>query len=286
MKSEILNNHNFTKTKLFGLDFESVRLMGILNVTPDSFYDGGKFMDVGKAVAHALQMEEDGADIIDVGGESSRPGADPVSEQEELDRVIPVIDGIRRNSGILISVDTYKSKVADSALQVGANWINDISALRSDPEMVEVAISFDCPVVVMHMKGTPRTMQQNPSYDNVIKEVSLFFEERIAALTTKGITKIILDPGIGFGKRLEDNLELIRGCEKFKEYRYPVLIGPSRKSFIGMITGQSENHRLPGTLAAVQVLVQQGINFLRVHDVRETSDFLKVMSALEQPSVS
>jgi dihydropteroate synthase len=284
MKAEILNNHNFINNNPFGLDFASVCIMGVLNVTPDSFSDGGKFMDVGKAVAHALQMEEDGADIIDVGGESSRPGAEPVSEEEELDRVIPVIDGIRRNSQVLISVDTYKSKVADSALQVGANWINDISGLRSDPGMVEVARSFDCPVVVMHMKGTPRTMQQNPSYNNVFEEINLFFEERIAALTGQGITKIILDPGIGFGKRLEDNLELIRGGEKFKKYGYPVLIGPSRKSFIGMITGERENHRLGGTLAAVQVLMRQGINILRVHDVRETSDFLKVMSALEQPS--
>jgi dihydropteroate synthase len=284
MQSEIPSRDDLTGSKSFGFDLESIRVMGVLNVTPDSFSDGGQFMDVGKAVSHALQMEEDGADIIDVGGESSRPGADPVTVEEELDRVIPVIDGIRRNSQILISIDTNKSMVADSALQVGANWINDISGLRSDPEMIEVAHSFDCPVVLMHMKGTPQTMQQNPSYKDVIDEINLFFKQRIDTLAQKGVTKIALDPGIGFGKRLEDNLELIRGSDRFKEHGLPVLVGPSRKSFLGKITGQAEDHRLAGTLAAVQVLVQKGVNILRVHDVRETRDFLKVMQALDLPS--
>jgi dihydropteroate synthase len=255
--------------------------MGVLNVTPDSFSDGGDFMDLGKAVAHALQMEEDGADIIDVGGESSRPGAEPVSAEEELERIIPVIDGIRRNSRVLISVDTTKSKVADSALQVGANWINDISGLRSDPDMIDLAHSYDCPVVVMHMKGTPKTMQQDPAYKNILEEIELFFKERIETLNQKGINKIVLDPGIGFGKRLQDNLDLIKNSDRFKKNGFPVLFGPSRKSFIGMITGQNENHRLAGSLAAVQVLVEKGVNIIRVHDVRETRDFLKVMTALQ-----
>jgi dihydropteroate synthase len=254
--------------------------MGILNVTPDSFSDGGRFLDVDKAISHALQMEQDGADIIDVGGESSRPGADPVSEKEELSRVLPVIEGIREKSQILISIDTYKSGVAERALQAGANWINDISGLRSDPEMAGVAKDFDCPVVVMHMKGTPKTMQENPTYEDVCQEVTNFFEERIAVLGQHGIKKVILDPGIGFGKRLEDNLTLIRCCDIFQQHGLPVLTGPSRKSFIGMITGRPEDQRLAGTLATIQTLVQKGVNILRVHDVRETRDTLKVMNAL------
>ena len=268
------------KSSIPGLDLSSTRIMGILNVTPDSFSDGGQFLDVDKAIFHALQMEQDGADIIDVGGESSRPGADPVSEKEELSRVLPVIEGIREKSQILISIDTYKSAVAEWALQSGANWINDISALRSDPEMAGVAEDFKCPVVVMHMKGTPKTMQENPTYEDVCKEVNDFFEERIAVLAQHGIKKVILDPGIGFGKRLEDNLALIGCCDIFQQHRLPVLTGPSRKSFIGMITGRAEDQRLAGSLATIQTLVQKGVNILRVHDVRETRDTLKVMNAL------
>jgi dihydropteroate synthase len=268
--------------------------MGILNVTPDSFSDGGQFLDVNKAISHALQMELDGADIIDVGGESSRPGADPVSEKEELSRVLPVIEGIREKSQILISIDTYKSGVAERALQAGANWINDISGLRSDPEMAGVAKDFECPVVVMHMKGpvvvmhmkgTPKTMQENPTYEDVCQEVTNFFEERIAVLAQHGIKKVILDPGIGFGKRLEDNLTLIGCCDIFQQHGLPVLTGPSRKSFIGIITGRAEDQRLAGSLATIQTLVQKGVNILRVHDVRETRDFLQVMAALNPESV-
>ena len=268
------------KNSIPGLDLSSTRIMGVLNVTPDSFSDGGRFLDVDKAISHALQMEQDGADIIDVGGESSRPGADPVSEKEELSRVLPVIEGIREKSQILISIDTYKSGVAERALQSGANWINDISGLRSDPEMAGVAKDFDCPVVVMHMKGTPKTMQENPTYQDVCQEVTNFFEERIAVLAQHGIKKVILDPGIGFGKRLEDNLTLIRCCDIFQQHGLPVLTGPSRKSFIGMITGRAEDQRLAGSLATIQTLVQKGVNILRVHDVRETRDTLKVMNAL------
>jgi len=260
--------------------------MGILNITPDSFSDGGQFLDVSRAVAHALQMEKDGADIIDIGGESSRPGADPVSEKEELARVLPVIKGIREKSHILLSIDTYKSGVAKRALKAGVSLINDISGLRSDPEMINVAKDFDCPVVVMHMKGTPRTMQKNPSYGDVCREVDEFFYERIESLIKNGITKIILDPGIGFGKRPEDNLNLIRGCNIFSHHGLPLLVGPSRKSFIGLITDRPEDQRLAGTLATVQPLVQQGVNILRVHDVRETIDFLKVMTSIKESSDS
>jgi dihydropteroate synthase len=256
--------------------------MGILNVTPDSFSDGGQFLDVDSAVSHALQMEKDGAYIIDVGGESSRPGANQVTETEELSRVLPVIESIRDKSQILISIDTYKSGVAKRALRSGANYINDISGLRFDPQMVNVAKEFECPVIVMHMKGTPQTMQKNPTYDDVCREIDDFFKERIDKLSKHGIKKIILDPGIGFGKRLEDNLTLIRCCDLFRQHGFPVMAGPSRKSFIGMITGQPENKRLAGTLAAVQILVKKGVNILRVHDVRDTRDYLKVMSALNQ----
>jgi dihydropteroate synthase len=275
------NHSDELKTKSMSeLDLNDIRIMGILNVTPDSFSDGGQFLDVVRAVSHALQMVEEGAYIIDVGGESSRPGADPVSEKEELSRVLPVIKGIREKSQILLSIDTYKSGVAQQVLQAGANIINDISGLRSDPGMINVAKDFDCPVVVMHMKGTPRTMQKNPSYHDVCQEVNDFFNERIEFLGKNGITKIILDPGIGFGKRLEDNLTLIRCCETFKQFGLPVLVGTSRKSFLGLITGRPEDQRLAGTLATVQSLVQKGVNILRVHDVQETKDFLKVIKAL------
>ena len=278
-----LPNDKLNNTFIPDFDLNSTRIMGVLNVTPDSFSDGGRFLDTDDAIFHALQMEQDGADIIDIGGESSRPGADPVSEKEELSRVLPVIEGIRKKSQILLSVDTYKSAVAARALLAGANYINDISGLRSDPEMSNVVKDFDCPVVIMHMKGTPKTMQKNPSYDNVCKEVNEFFKERIEKLGRNGITNIILDPGIGFGKRLEDNLTLIRCSDSFRQHGLPVLVGASRKSFIGMITGQSEERRLAGTLATVQVLVQKGVNILRVHDVNETRDFLQVLDALSAP---
>lgn len=281
---EIRSKPDSIKNSIPGLDLSSIRIMGILNVTPDSFSDGGRFLDVNKAISHTLQMEQDGANIIDVGGESSRPGADPVSEKEELSRVLPVIEGIREKSQILISIDTYKSGVAERALQAGANWINDISGLRSDPEMAGVAKDFDCPVVVMHMKGTPKTMQENPTYEDVCQEVTDFFEERIAVLGQHGIKKVILDPGIGFGKRLEDNLTLIGCCDIFQQHGLPVLTGPSRKSFIGMITGRAEDQRLAGSLATIQTLVQKGVNILRVHDVRETRDTLKVINALSVQS--
>jgi dihydropteroate synthase len=271
------------KSDILDIDLHSTRIMGVLNVTPDSFSDGGRFFNADSAVLHALQMEEDGADIIDVGGESSRPGADPVSEEKELSRVLPVIEGIRDKSQIKISIDTYKSGVAEQALRAGADYINDISGLRSDPEMMDVARRYDCPVVVMHMKGTPKTMQKNPSYQDVCREVNDFFIERIEKLGQQGVTKLILDPGIGFGKRLEDNLTLIRCCDSFRQHALPILVGPSRKSFLGMITGRPEDQRLAGTLATVQILVQKGVNILRVHDVRETKDFLQVMTAIDKP---
>ncbi len=264
----------------YGLDFSVPQIMGILNVTPDSFSDGGHFLEKERAVKQALAMEKAGAAIIDIGGESSRPGADPVDLAEELKRVIPVIEGIRNKSDVLISIDTVKSGVAEQALQAGANWINDISGLRADQNMTAVAKTFQCPVVVMHMQGTPETMQLKPEYENVCLEVGDFFEERIQTLESAGISKLILDPGIGFGKRLEDNLDLIRCSGFFRQHGYPLLIGISRKSFIGGLTGKEADQRLPGSLAALLLPIQAGVNIVRVHDVDETRDMITILNRL------
>jgi dihydropteroate synthase len=254
--------------------------MGIINVTPDSFSDGGKFLDPEVAVSHALSLEEQGADIIDVGGESTRPGSDPVTMEDELSRVIPVIQGIRQKSQIVISIDTYKAEVADKALNAGANWVNDISGLRHDTAMVEVAYKWECPLVVMHMKGQPKTMQHNPHYQDVIAELHTFFRERIEYLNKSGIKKLILDPGIGFGKRLEDNLNIIRHLDKFNVFGLPLLIGTSRKSFIGTITGQPVEKRLAGSLASQLWSVLHGVQVIRTHDVAETKDSLEIIKAI------
>ena len=202
----------------FGFNFSNIpKIMGIVNITPDSFYDGGKYsFSADTAIKHALELVEDGVDILDIGGESSRPGAEPVSESEEIDRVIPVIEGIRKKSDVLISVDTYKSNVANYALQSGANWINDISGLRFDESMIEIVAKWKCPVIIMHMQGTPQVMQANPYYDDVISELIDFFSERIEILHQSNIKKIIIDPGIGFGKTLHHNLEILNKVERFK----------------------------------------------------------------------
>ncbi len=272
-------NPSFTERDLYGLNLKTARIMGVLNVTPDSFSDGGQYLDHKKAISHALKMADEGAAIIDVGGESSRPGADPVSAEEELSRIIPVIDTIRSKSDVLISVDTYKSMVADKAMAAGANWINDISGLRADPDMTEVAGKYDCPLVVMHMLGTPKTMQENPVYENVCLAVNDFFEERIKTLSVHGINKLILDPGIGFGKRLKDNLNLLQCCDFFRQHGFPILIGASRKSFIGAITGRASEDRVAASLASLLIPVLKGANIVRVHDVPETKDALKMIEA-------
>jgi dihydropteroate synthase len=271
---------DFLNSRLYGVDLNQVQLMGILNITPDSFSDGGQYLETDRAVSRALEMIEEGASIIDIGGESTRPGSDPVSEKEESRRVIPVISALRRHSDCLISVDTAKAAVAARALETGADWVNDISALRADADMPAVVRRFDCPVVIMHMLGTPKTMQSNPFYGNVCREVDDFFSERITALNQAGIRKIILDPGIGFGKRLQDNLDLIKGAPLFRRHGYPLLYGTSRKSFIGSITGQTAAQRLAGTLATVTGLLDRGVQLLRVHDVRATKDVIDVWKQL------
>ena len=263
------------------------KIMGILNVTPDSFSDGGRFFTLDDAVKQALQMSEEGADIIDVGGESSRPGAEPVSTEEELHRVIPVIRELRRQSKIALSIDTTKSLIAARAIEAGATMINDISAGLGDPEMFAVAAQFSVPICLMHMQGKPKTMQNNPQYKDVVAEVKAFLAGRIAAAAKAGIAKekIIVDPGIGFGKRLEDNIALLQHCDRFVELGCPVLIGASRKSFIGQITGAPVQDRLPGSLAAVAVAAQKGAKIFRVHDVAATRQFLSVFS-LTRPDQS
>ena len=248
-----------------------VLIMGILNVTPDSFSDGGRFLSPDAAVERALAMEKEGADIIDVGGESARPGADPVPVEEELRRVLPVLERLRGKLRIPISIDTTKAEVAEAALRAGASIVNDISALRFDPAMAPLVAKFGAGLVLMHMLGTPKTMQQAPYYEDVVTEVRDFLAERAQYAQSQGIPReaIAVDPGIGFGKTVEHNLELLRRLPELVELGFPVLVGPSRKSFIGAILGLGVEERLEGTLAACAVAVVRGADILRVHDVKE-----------------
>jgi len=243
--------------------------MGILNVTPDSFSDGGLYLDREKAINHGLKIIAEGADIIDIGGESTRPGSDPTPAEVELERILPVISGIKKQSDALISVDTTKSEVARAAIDEGADIINDISALRKDPEMLGLAVEKNTPVILMHMRGSPKTMQFKPYYDDVLSELHTFFEQRIGHAVENGLSreKIIIDPGIGFGKRLQDNLTLIRNLNSFSTLDQPILIGISRKSFIGKILGLPANDRVEGSIASAIISVLQGAHILRVHDV-------------------
>jgi dihydropteroate synthase len=261
---------------------EGVLVMGVLNVTPDSFSDGGRYLDVGKAVARAKSMEKDGADIIDIGGESTRPGARKVPAREELRRVLPVIGALSSRLRIPISIDTYKSQVAREAIDAGAVMVNDITALRGDEKMTSIVAESGVPAVLMHMRGTSGTMQRNPHYQNVMGEICSFLKKRSEFATRSGIDagQIIIDPGIGFGKRLEDNIEIIRSLGKIKKIGYPVLVGPSRKSFIGTLLGLPSDERLEGTLAAVTACVLNGADIVRVHDVKEVARAVKVSQAI------
>ncbi|QJA06922.1 dihydropteroate synthase [Thermosulfurimonas marina] len=259
-------------------------LMGILNVTPDSFSDGGLYYDLEAALRRAERLLAEGADILDVGGESTRPFAEPVPEEEELRRVIPVIEEIRRRfPEIPLSIDTYKARVAEEALSAGADLVNDVSALRFDPRMSEVIARRRPPVILMHMKGTPQTMQLDPTYEDLLGEIRAFLEERARLVESLGVPRegIILDPGIGFGKTFEHNLTLIRACKLFKEIGYPVLYGPSRKAFLGEILGKEARERDLGTAAVVAYLALQGADLVRVHNVGLCREVLKVLEALE-----
>lgn len=242
--------------------------MGVLNVTPDSFSDGGKFYPFDSAIAHARQLTEDGADILDVGGESTRPGADPVSLQEELDRTIPVIEKISKSLDVLISIDTYKSPVAEEAAKAGAHIINDISGLTFDPDISAVAARHDTALVIMHIKGKPKTMQSNPEYKDAITEIKGFLFTACEQAQRRGVKKIIIDPGLGFGKRFEDNFVILKKIDQLKPLGYPILIGSSRKSYLGKLFDAAPLDRLEGTIVSNIIAMQHGANILRVHDVK------------------
>ncbi len=245
-------------------------IMGILNVTPDSFSDGGLYNRLDKALDHAEKMVEDGADIIDIGGESSRPGSEPVPENIELERILPVIEKLAKKVNVPLSIDTYKASVARRALDAGACLVNDISALE-DPNMADVLAEYNVPIVLMHKQGTPRDMQVNPSYNSLIPEIIGYLKSRIQIALDRGIQsdQIIIDPGIGFGKTTEHNLEILRKLKEFKSLNKPILIGTSRKSFIGKILNLPIEDRLEGTSATVAIAIANGADIIRVHDVKE-----------------
>ena len=257
-------------------------VMGILNVTPDSFSDGGCYFDAEQAVVHAELMAEEGATLIDIGGESSRPGASPVSVNEELARILPVIRAIADTVDVLLSIDTYKAEVARRALEAGAHLINDITALRGDVAMAAVVAEMGAGLILMHMKGTPGTMQQAPQYDDVVREVCTSLQESVQIAETQGIAadRIIIDPGIGFGKTTEHNLELLKRLEEFRRLNKPLLIGTSRKSFIGNILGLPVTERVEGTAATVCWAIMHGADIVRVHDVKANVRAAQMTDAL------
>ena len=271
------------------LDFsKKTFVMGILNCTPDSFYPDSRKVSVDEAVRGAKDMIDSGVDIIDIGGESSRPGAEPVSEEREAERVCPVIRGIRdaslNASEVLISVDTVKPKVADQAIEAGADMINDISGMRCDKDMGRVAVERNVPIILMHIRGTPRTMQKNPFYEDTIEEIKSELSECVSIAESAGVQRerIILDPGIGFGKRVVDNLIIIRDLERLKELGMPLLIGLSRKSFLESILGLPVEERLIGTVAANTIAVLNGADIVRVHDYREGVQMARVIDAVRK----
>ncbi|MDD3554639.1 MAG: dihydropteroate synthase [Deltaproteobacteria bacterium] len=291
MKSLVHAEHEALHSKMTSLSIRGTHfvwgerpyVMGIVNVTPDSFSDGGRFFHVDDAVAHAERLIEEGADILDVGGESSRPFSAPVSTEEELRRTVPVIQAIRERSGIPISVDTTKAEVAQACLDAGADMINDISALRMDSRMADVVREHGVPCVLMHMKGVPKDMQVNPFYADVEAEVRHFLEERIAFARNAGIPseKIIIDPGIGFGKRFQDNLVLLNRIDRLRALGYPVLVGPSRKAFLAAVTGIARpDARDTATIGAVAVAALRGADMVRVHSVQDIRMVLRVMTAI------
>ncbi|HHT9108249.1 MAG TPA: dihydropteroate synthase [Candidatus Wunengus sp. YC63] len=284
-----IQNDNF-KRALFDVAYPHGKLhlgrrthvMGILNVTPDSFYDGKRYNTAENAVNHALKMIEEGADIIDVGGESTRPGAYPLSEAEELKRVIPLIKMLSKQTRKPISIDTYKAKVAEKAIGAGASIINDIGGLLMDKHMATVAAEAKAPVIIMHKKGTPRTMQKNPIRKNAMSEIISYLQKSVSRAVEAGIdeNKIILDPGIGFGKTLRQNLEILKRLREFKSMGFPILIGTSRKQFIGAVLKLSVQERLNGTLATLAVAVINGAHIVRVHDVREAVQVVRICDAI------
>jgi dihydropteroate synthase len=270
----------------FSLDLSlKTHVMGVLNVTPDSFTDGGTFFRKDSAIGHALSMIEDGADIIDIGGESTRPGSDPVSCEEETRRTIPVIEEIAKRVHVPLSIDTYKASVAQRALDAGASMVNDISGLRFDPAMGSVVARNSVPVVIMHIKGTPKSMQLNPSYEALIPEIIDYLRGSIQRAVDAGISEdmIVIDPGIGFGKTFEHNLRILNNLGEFALLGKPLLVGPSRKAFLGKILGDAPaSERLEGTAAAVAISIMNGAHIVRVHDVKEMVKVARVADAIRK----
>ena len=266
------------------LDLSSPKVMGILNVTPDSFSDGGHFNEVDAALSHINKMVAEGAHIIDVGGESTRPGSDSVAEQEELDRVLPILEkAIPKYPDTLFSIDTTKYRVAKEALELGTHIVNDISGLQKEPRLAELCAAHDAGYILMHSQGNPKTMQDDPEYDDVVNDIYLFFREKIELAKEQGLEKILLDPGIGFGKTLQDNLMLLSNLDAFQDLGYPIMMGASRKSMIGdILEGRAVDGRLIGTVAVHYHALLKGAKLLRVHDVKEAVDSVAVFNALSR----
>lgn len=265
-------------------DLSHPRIMGILNATPDSFSDGGAFNEVAPAVEQIGVMVSEGATIIDIGGESTRPGSDPVSEQEELDRIYPILEqALPEFPNTFFSIDTTKYKVAEQALKLGAHFVNDVSGLQKEPRLIDLCSRYDAGYIMMHSQGDPKVMQENPTYENVVRDIYTFFEKQLARAEEKGFTKIIIDPGICFGKTLDHNLALIAYLDSFKKLGHPILVGVSRKSMIGNILGnRTVEDRVFGTVAAHYHALLNGANIIRVHDVKEAHDSLLVYNAISE----
>jgi dihydropteroate synthase len=268
----------------FSLDLPLPCIMGVVNVTPDSFSDGGRFLAADAALDQALALVREGAAIVDIGGESTRPGSDPVPAERELARVLPVIEALADSVGVPISVDTMKAEVARRALESGATIINDVSALRYDEAMADVVAAAGCPVCLMHMKGQPKTMQEDPRYDDVVAEVLDFLEGRMAFALARGVREeqILLDPGIGFGKTVAHNLALLAGLDRFASLGRPVVLGASRKRFLGAVLGAEPSERLVGTIATTVIGCMAGVQVFRVHDVKPNFEAMRVALAVRE----
>lgn len=265
------------------IDLSSPKIMGILNATPDSFSDGGAYNDIDAALKRIEQMVSQGASIIDVGGESTRPGSEPVAEQEELDRVLPVLKkAIPQFPDTFFSVDTTKYAVAKEALKLGTHFVNDVSGMQKEPRLVDLCVQYEAGYIMMHSQGNPKTMQDDPTYDDVVADIYQFFKQQLAAADEKGLDRIIIDPGIGFGKTLDHNLRLLSNLSTFKNLGYPVMVGASRKSMIGAILGDRPvDDRVTGTVAVHYHTMMQGADIIRVHDVKEAHDSLLVYEAIK-----
>ncbi|MFH1788838.1 MAG: dihydropteroate synthase [Candidatus Altiarchaeota archaeon] len=274
-------NKKFIECGSHRLSLDGTLVMGILNVTPDSFYDGGTYSNTGDVLERARRMVADGVDILDVGGESTRPGSEPVSIEDEIGRVVPVIGALACELDVPVSADSYKPEVVSKAIEAGASMVNDVYGLRSEG-MAELVAESGLPVVIMHMQGTPKSMQDDPVYRDVVGDIKEFFRERIEYAKSRGVKdgQIILDPGIGFGKNLEHNLEIIRRFIEFKELGYPLLVGASRKSMIGQILDAPPEKRLSGSIAVAVASIMNGADILRVHDVAETVQAARVTDAV------